>query len=93
METVKLDVKTVEESNRVELFIRFVWGFITYIILYILAMINMVLVVIQWLIILVTGKRNLALASFTKKIFTYGVQWGAYMSLLTDERNPLIPEM
>jgi len=93
METVKLEVKSVEEASRVELFVRFVWGFISYIVLYILMMINCLLLVVQWLIILITGKRNLGIASWMKKILVYATQFSAYLYLLTDERNPLIPEM
>ena len=93
METVKVDVKIAEESNRVELFIRFVWVAISYIVLAILGAISYICLAIQWLLILVTGKRNMALAGIIKKFWAYACSLMAYMMLLTDERNPLMPEM
>ena len=94
MDTVKVDVKSAEQASRIELFIRIVWGVISYIVLGILSIITVyILVPLQWLHILILGKRNGFLASWIKKWFVYAAQLGAYLTMLTDERNPIIPEM
>jgi len=92
MDTVKLDVKSAEEASRVELFIRIVWVFISYFILTLFCIILYICLPIQWLIILITGKRYGVLDGIIKKYWVYVTQILAYFLLLTDERNPLIPE-
>ena len=94
METVKLTVTNVEKAGRLELLIRFVWGFIVAIILGIIGLFVVYLATpIQWLHILFLGKRNAALAKFATGWFTGMTQLYCYMLLLTDERPPLVPAL
>ena len=94
METVKLTVTNVEKASRLELLIRFVWGFVVGIILGIIGLFAVYLAVpLQWLHILFLGKRHPALAKFTGGWFAAITQLYCYMLLLTDERPPLVPAL
>ena len=92
MDTVKVDVKSADQASRIELFIRWVWAVITYIVMIFLSIITYVCFILQWLLILITGKRNATLTSWLKKYHTYLTQVMAYQLLITDERSPIIPE-
>ena len=94
MESVKITVNFVEKASRLELIIRFVWGFIVMAILGIVGFFVGIALAIQWLHILFLGKRHPALAKFINAWFTAEVQMCAYYVLLaTDERPPLIPAL
>ena len=92
MDTVKVDVKSADQASRIELFIRWVWMVITYIVMAIFGIVAGICLVLQWLLILVTGKRNATLTSWLKKYWTYQSEVMAYQLLITDERNPIMPE-
>ena len=92
MDTVKVDIKSVEQASRLELIIRWVWAIITYIVLVIFAIVTGICFILQWLVILITGKRNTTLTSLLKKYCVYYSQVLAYQLLVTDERNPILPE-
>ena len=47
---------------------------------------------VHWFYILVLGRRNDTLNGVVRGYFTYMTQVRAYFGLLTDERNPIIPE-
>lgn len=92
MDTVKVTVKSDEKASRVELIVRFIWGMIVGIILGIIGMFAFIGVMIQWLHILLLGKRHAGLQKF---INSYGVakaQLEFYWLLSTDERPPIVPE-
>ena len=92
MESVKITVNFVEKADRVELFIRFIWGFIAAIILCIIGIFAAYIALpIQWLHILFLGKRHPALAKFINAWFVGMTQLYAYLLLATDERPPLMP--
>jgi len=94
MDTVKVNVTNVEKAGRLELIVRFIWGFIAGIILCIIGLFVIYLATpIQWLHILFLGKRNAALAKFATGWFTGMTQLYAYLLLLTDERPPLVPAL
>jgi hypothetical protein len=42
--------------------------------------------------ILITGKRNIALNDVIRGYFYYSTKVRAYLGLITDERNPILPE-
>ena len=92
METVKISVKSDEKASRLELFIRFIWGFIAYIVLGIIGIFAYLAVLIQWLHILILGKRHPALAKFINAWYAAVAQVMFYVLLSTDERPPFIPE-
>ncbi len=89
---MKLTVNSAEKASRVELFIRFVWGFVCMIILDIIGIFAWIAVGLQWLHILFLGKRNAALAKFVNSWYTGVAQVVFYILLSTDERPPIIPE-
>jgi len=92
METVNFSVKSENKSSRVELFIRIVWGILTGIVLFFLQIIGGIAFVLQWFIILLTGERNPSINTWIMKYVSYVTKRMAYMMLLTDERNPILPE-
>lgn len=92
MESVKVTVKSDEKASRVELFIRFVWYFICMIVIAIVGMFAYIAIAIQWLHILILGKRHPALAKFVTAWYTQVAQVMFYILLCTDERPPIVPE-
>ena len=92
MKTVKIDVTYVEKAGRWELLIRFLWSIPSYIVMAVFSIIASIVMVAQFLHILVLGKRNKALHDIILKYMVYSTEWQIYVALLTDERNPLMPE-
>ena len=82
-----------EKASRLELFIRFIWGTIVAIILCIIGIFAYIAIMVQWLHILLLGKRHAALAKFINGWYTGMAQLYFYMLLATDERPPLMPEL
>jgi hypothetical protein len=92
MKTVKYDVKYEEHAGRLELFIRWVWMIPTAIVLCILEIIGCIAMFFQWIHILILGKKNQMLHDLIKMMLTYNVKFMTYFYMLTDERNPIMPE-
>lgn len=92
MDTVKITVKSGEKAGRLELFIRFVYGLVAGIIIAIIGIFAHVAWVIQWLHILILGKRHSALAKFINAWMVACTQLKFYVMLSTDERPPLVPD-
>ena len=91
MDTVKVSVSSAEKASRLELFIRFIYGAIAYIILGIIGIFAYIAIGLQWLHILILGKRHPALAKFANAWLVALTQLYLYMFLATDERPPLVP--
>lgn len=92
MKTVKYEAGFDGKAGRLELLIRFLWYIPSYIVLFVLVVIAMVAYVVQFLHILVLGKRNKALFDWTLKYVSYRTKLESYFFLLTEERNPILPE-
>ncbi len=93
MKDVKYDVTFVEGAGRLELFIRWFWTIPTYIVAIFLTIIGMFIAnSLQWLYILILGKRHKALHDWIFKSVAYDTKFMTYIYLLTDERNPIMPE-
>lgn len=92
MKTVNLNVSSTAKASRLELFVRIVWAIVSMVVLWVLGIIAGICLVLQWLVILITGTRNMELNKVIQMYFAYSVKMTAYMFLLTDERNPLLPE-
>ncbi len=92
MKSVKFDVTYKEEASRLELFIRWFWAIPSYIVLVILAIIGVIAIGLQFLHILILGKRNETLNKGVMMYLSYALDFMGYFFLLTDERNPLMPE-
>ena len=97
METVKYSVNWDETASRVEVLIRVLYGalffFIFLIVFGFLGMLTVGFPMgLQFLIVLVTGKRNETISNYLHKYFaTYVINFATYFFLLVDERVPLIP--
>jgi len=90
---IKLDVGYDEKASRLEaLIIRPLYGIVLYIILEIWGIVACVVMGIQWLHILILGKRNQGMHNFVTKFFRYCTRVGGYLLLLTDARPPISGE-
>ncbi|MDD5348516.1 MAG: DUF4389 domain-containing protein [Candidatus Omnitrophica bacterium] len=92
METVKITVKSAETASRLELFIRFIYGLVACIVIGIIGIFAYLAWFVQWLHILLLGKRNAALAKFMNAWLVAYTQLEFYTFLSTDERPPIVPE-
>ncbi len=92
MKTVRVDIKSQEKASRVELFVRIVWVIVSAIVLWLFSILACICTVIQWLYILVTGKRHRGLNNLLRIYVIYKTKLGAYAHMLTEERNPIFPE-
>lgn len=92
METIKVTMKSDAKAGRLELIVRFIWGFICAIILEIIGLFAFLAVFVQWFHILILGKRHAALAKFVNSWVAALMSLYFYVLLGTDERPPLIPE-
>ncbi|OIO27899.1 hypothetical protein AUJ16_02160 [Candidatus Micrarchaeota archaeon CG1_02_60_51] len=93
MKTVKYEVKSAEKASRWELLVRLVYWIPLAIVLAILQMIACACLVVQFLLVLIAGKRNATLSKFVNAAVEYGLKLAAYYFLLTDERPEIIPEL
>ena len=89
---MKIKVKSQDRASRLELFIRIVWVIVSSIVLWLFSLLACVCTVVQWLYILVTGRRHKGLSNLLKVYVLYRAKLGAYSLMLTDERNPIFPE-
>ncbi len=64
MDTVKITVNSAEKASRLELIIRFIYGLVACIVLGIIGIFAYIAWVLQWLHVLILGKRHKALANF-----------------------------
>ncbi|MCL6089198.1 MAG: DUF4389 domain-containing protein [Candidatus Marsarchaeota archaeon] len=92
MRTVKFEMTYKEKASRLELLIRFLWGIPTAIVAVVLLAIAVIAGCLQFVHILFLGKRHKTLYEWTYKFVAYFVQYECYKNLLTDERNPILPE-
>ncbi|MBI5228781.1 DUF4389 domain-containing protein [Candidatus Micrarchaeota archaeon] len=92
MQTVTVDVQGGESASRVELFVRFLYAIVGGIVLWVLSIVSGVCWILQFLIVLITAKRNQTLDNVLRMYFKYSTRLSAYLLILTEERPPLIPE-
>jgi hypothetical protein len=92
MKTVKFDITYAEKSDRLELFIRILWMIPTMIVASVLSLIGSIAWGLQFLHILVFAKKNKMLYDWTVKYMEYVTKANTYALLMTDERNPIMPE-
>ncbi len=90
--TVDYSVRYVEKASRVELFVRLVWSIPSIVVAVFLAIVYCIAHFLQFFHILLTGKRHRTLHNWIYMFLDYEVKLNAYLSMLTDERNPLMPE-
>jgi len=92
MKTVKFDITYAEKSDRLELFIRILWMIPTLVVAGVLSLIGTIAWALQFLYILVFARRNKTLNDWLVKYMEYVTKANSYAMLMTDERNPIMPE-
>jgi hypothetical protein len=92
MKTVKVDVKSDNKSPRLELFVRILWAIVGGIVLWFFSIIAVVCIIVHWFFILITGRRNKTLNNVIRVYLYYKTKFEAYVTMLTDERSPILPE-
>ena len=85
-------LKFEEEASRSELFVRIIYSFIIAIVLGVYGIVAGICESLQWILILITGKRNESLNNVIKTYVSYSILVAKYMCLLSDERPPLGPQ-
>ena len=92
MKTVKSKITYTEKASRLELFVRIIYMIPIMIVLWIFGIIAAVVFIVEWLHILILGKRHKSLGKFLETYVTYVFKVNVYLNLVTDERPPIIPE-
>ncbi|MDE1856248.1 MAG: DUF4389 domain-containing protein [Candidatus Micrarchaeota archaeon] len=92
MKTVKVEVKSGPRSPRWELLVRIPWAIVSGIVLWGFSIVAGICWILQILSILFTGNRNGVLNGVLRSYVYYTTKMHAYLGLLTDERNPILPE-
>jgi hypothetical protein len=92
MKSVSYDAKYDEKAGRVELFIRFFWAIPSVIVMMVLGLVAEICFVLQFLHILILGKRNEFMFTWTKKYISFYTKFFSYLTLVTEERSPIMPE-
>ena len=80
------------EARRLELLIRIVYSIAIGIVLWIYGIFAAICLIIQWVIILILGRRNENLSSFIKGYLEYYVHVQPYVYWMTDTRPGIMPK-
>lgn len=92
MKTIKSSIAYKKRASRLELLVRIVYMIPIIVVLWIFNIMAGLAVFLQVFNILIFGQRNRTLNDFVKTYVTYMFRIRTYLSLLTDERPPIIPE-
>lgn len=80
------------DAKRLELFIRIVYSFVIGLVLAVYGLIAEICMVIQWLVILILGRRSEGLSNFIKGYLEYFVHVIGYVYWMTDDRPGILPK-
>ena len=80
------------QARRVELLVRIFYSIAIAIVLFVYGFIAGILMIIQWFVILILGRRNEGLSDFIKGYLEYHVHVLSYTSWMTDERPGIMPK-
>ena len=80
-----------EQAGRVELFIRIIYSVFIGIVLMIYGFIAGICMLIQFLVVLILGRRSRGLSDFIQGYLEYYVHILSYTSFMTDERPGILP--
>jgi len=80
------------DAGRLELFIRIVYSFVIGIVLMVYGIIAEICLLIQWLVILILGRRSEGLSNFVKGYLEYYVHVISYIFWMTDDRPGILPQ-
>ncbi|MFV2040454.1 MAG: DUF4389 domain-containing protein [Candidatus Hydrothermarchaeales archaeon] len=90
---IKIDVEYMEGASRLEaLIVRWLYAILLYVVLSLWSIAAGIVIVVQWLYILVLGKRNQSMHDFVAGFFRFSTRVTGYLYLLTDERPPISGE-
>ena len=81
-----------EHASRIELFIRLIYSFLISIVLAIYGFVAGICMMVQWLHILILGRRNSGLHDVIQGYLEYQVHVMAYLNYVTDDRPNIMPE-
>jgi hypothetical protein len=79
------------DAGRLELLIRIVYWILIGIVLWIYGIIALIVLVIQWIHILILGRRNESLSDIAKGYLEYVVHVMPYTYFMTDKRPEIMP--
>nr|WP_321351064.1 DUF4389 domain-containing protein [uncultured Methanoregula sp.] len=79
------------DASRLELLIRIVYWIIIGIVLWVYGIISVICLIIQWVCILILGRRIEGLSNFVKGYLEYLVHVMPYMYFMTDSRPGILP--
>jgi len=79
------------DASRLELFIRIVYWIIIGIVLWVYGLVSAICLIIQWIHILILGRRSEGLSNFVKGYLEYMVHVIPYMYFMTDQRPGIFP--
>lgn len=80
-----------EQAGRIELFIRIIYSVFIGIVLMIYGFIAGICMLIQFLVVLILGRRSRGLSDFIQGYLEYYVHILSYTSFMTDERPGILP--
>jgi len=79
------------DAGRLELLIRIVYWILIGIVLWIYGIITIICLIIQWIHILILGRRNESLSNVVKGYLEYYVHVTPYVYFMTDKRPDIFP--
>lgn len=79
------------DAGRLELLIRIVYWILIAIVLWVYGIIACICLIVQWLHILVLGRRNEALSNLVKGYLEYMIHVLPYTYFMTDKRPDIMP--
>ncbi|MHC1605120.1 MAG: DUF4389 domain-containing protein [Candidatus Methanofastidiosia archaeon] len=80
-----------ESASRLELFIRIVYAFLISIVLAIYGFVAGICMFVQWIHVLILGKRNYGLHNVIQGYLEYQTHVLAYVNFTTDKRPDIMP--
>ena len=80
------------KARRLELLIRIFYSIAILIVVFVYQLIAGILMIIQWFVILILGRRSEGLSDFIKGYLEYYVHVLPYTSWMTDERPGILPK-
>jgi hypothetical protein len=89
MQTVKITTEIKEPASRVELLVRFVYWIPLFILLIIYCIPAFIAMLLQFWVILFTGKRSVTLGKWARGLIVYQAKVHMYLEAVTDERPEL----
>jgi len=79
------------DASRLELFIRIIYWILIGIVAWVYGIIAGICLIIQWIHILILGRRNETLSNIAKGYFEYIVHVMNYIYFMTDKRPDIMP--